>query len=69
LEKRTAKTTSLSCVFVWRTAKLQHCRAFCIDARQCIFKIWIFTPYFNCSSTSILLCTLHFNYIIISLFC
>jgi hypothetical protein len=68
LEQRTTKTTSLSRVFVWRTAKLQHCRVFYIGTRQCIFKNWVFTPYFNFSSTSILFCTLHFNYVIISLF-
>jgi hypothetical protein len=58
----------LPCVFLWRTAKLQHCRAFFVGARQCIFKNWVFTPYFNFSSTSILFCTLHFNYVIIYLF-
>jgi hypothetical protein len=58
----------LSCVLGWRTAKVQHCRAFYNGARQCIFKNWVFTPYFNFSSASILFCTLQFNYVIISLF-
>jgi hypothetical protein len=28
----------LPCVLGWRTAKVQHCRAFYNGARQCMFK-------------------------------